>query len=277
MIASQLVKLNHLLHLGLSETGAHALAIPITFFIITTLHIVIGEQAPKVFAIRDPLNSAFFIATPLHGFYVVLKPLIWFLNTLSTGFLRLFGITELSEDHGHSEEELRMIVAESEEDGHINASERELIQNVFDFDNRQVSEIMTATHKIFAVNKEDRSNDIIKEIVKEGYSRIPVYEHGMDNIIGRILLKDLTAHYIQHHTADINKLIRPIQYVPETMKIADCLRSLQKSHLHIAVVTSEYGNTIGLVTMEDILEELVGDIHDEGDDSSHTIVTNPKP
>lgn len=213
--------------------------------------------------------------SPLHIFYSIFKPFIWLLNALSLGILKLFGVTSINEEQSHSEAELRMIVAESEEDGHINASERELIQNVFDFDNRQVCEIMTPSHKIFALDTEDRNDESIKEIIKEGFSRIPIYEDGIDNIIGWVLLKDLIAQYIQQKTTNLSKLLRPIQYVPETMKIDDCLRSLQKSHIHIAVVTNEYGNTIGLVTMEDILEELVGDIHDEGDEM-FAIVHNPE-
>lgn len=146
---------------------AHTIAIPVTFFLITTLHIVVGEQAPKVFAIRDPLNSSLFIATPLHWFYIIFRPLIRFLNSLSTGFLKLLGVTEISEEESHSEEELRMIVAESEEDGQINASERELIHNVFDFDNKDVSEIMTPAHKIFAVSANKWDQDMIETIFAE--------------------------------------------------------------------------------------------------------------
>jgi CBS domain containing-hemolysin-like protein len=162
-----LVKLNTLFNRGFSATMAHTIAVPVTFFLITTLHIVVGEQAPKVFAIRDPLNASLFIARPLHLFYTVLRPLIRFLNTLSTGFLKLFGVTDISEEESHSEEELRMIVAESEEDGMINADERELIHNVFDFDNKDVSEIMTPAHKIYAVSASDWSQDMIEKIFAE--------------------------------------------------------------------------------------------------------------
>ena len=275
LIWSQISQLARYFHRWIDEATLHTLSVPIVFFLITTLHIVVWEQAPKSFAIRDPLQTTQWIILPLHWFYKILRPFIRFLNTLSLWFLRFFGVHNATEEHSHSEEELRMIVAESEEDGHINASERELIQNVFDFDNRQVSEIMTPSHKIFSLDKEDRDNQTITTIIKEWYSRIPIYENGIDNIIGWILLKDLIAQYIQNKSSDLNKLLRPIQYVPETMKIADCLKLLQQSHIHIAVVISEYGTTIGLVTMEDILEELVGDIHDEWDEMT-AIVTNPK-
>jgi CBS domain containing-hemolysin-like protein len=183
LIASQFVELNEFFQRGLSDTSIHAIAIPVTFFLITTLHIVVGEQAPKSFAIRDPLATSNRIILPLYYFYKIFKPLIWFLNILSLAFLRLLGLTQNHEEHSHSEEELRMIIAESEEDGQINADEMELIQNVFDFDNRQVSEIMTANHKIFAIARDNRDDQIIKKIVQEGFSRVPIYEGGIDNII----------------------------------------------------------------------------------------------
>jgi CBS domain containing-hemolysin-like protein len=138
-----------------------------------------------------------------------------------------------------------MIVAESQEDGHINASERDLIQNVFDFDNRQVSEIMTPAHKAFTYNIESRTKESVHQLMDEGYSRIPFYEGNINNIIGRVLLKDILHYYIKNSdNLNIKSLIRPIQFVPENMKIDDCLKHLQAAHYHMAVVTSEYGTTL---------------------------------
>lgn len=135
-----------------------------------------GEQAPKSFAIRDPLRTSLAIIYPLYIFYRIFKPLIRFLNRSSLSTLRLLGIDSSSEEQGHSEEELRMIVAESEEDGHINASERELIHNVFEFDNRQVSEIMTPAHKVFTYSINKRDSESVHQLLEESYSRIPFYE-----------------------------------------------------------------------------------------------------
>lgn len=271
LIASQFVGLNEFFERGLTDSTIHAIAIPVTFFLITTLHIVVGEQAPKSFAIRDPLATSNRIILPLYYFYKIFKPLIWFLNMLSLAFLRLLGLKQDHEEQSHSEEELRMIIAESEEDGQINSDEMELIQNVFDFDNRQVGEIMTANHKIFGISKEDRNDQIIKKIVQEGFSRIPIYQGGIDNIIGWVLLKDLTSSAIQGKPLNLERFMRPLQFVPENMKISDCLKLLQQSHNHVAVVSSEHGTTLGLITMEDILEELVGDIHDEGDEQQSLV------
>lgn len=150
-----------------------------------------------------------------------------------------------AEEQSHSEEELRMIVAESEADGHINASERDLIQNVFDFDNRQVSEIMTPAHKAFTYDIKNRNKESVHQLMDEGYSRIPFYEGNINNIIGRVLLKDILHSYIKSSdNLTITSLIRPMQFVPENMKIDDCLKHLQTAHYHMAVVTSEYGTTL---------------------------------
>jgi CBS domain containing-hemolysin-like protein len=272
LIATQLMSLNTIFHRWFTESLAHAIAIPITFFIITVLHIVLGELAPKTMAIRDPLAISKICVTPLHRFYIIFKPFIRLLNNLSLWLLRLFGVTWVTEEESHSEEELRMIVAESEEDGQINASERELIHNVFDFDNKDVSEIMTPVHKIFAISASKWDEELIASIFAEWYSRVPVYQESINNIIGRVLVKDIVTKIMQKKEILLHELMRPIHYVPENQKIVDCLRELQRQHMHLAMVTSEHGTTIGLITMEDIIEELVGDIHDEGDDHSESLV-----
>jgi CBS domain containing-hemolysin-like protein len=167
LIAQQFIGLNNIFHLGLSDMTIHAIALPLSFFLITTFHIIIGEQVPKTFAIRDPLAMAKIIIQPLYYFFIIFKPLIRFLDTLSQLSLSVLGVKKSHEEDGHSEEELRMIVAESEEDGHINASERELIQNVFDFDNSQVSEIMTPSYKIFGIDRNRWTPDDIHALIQE--------------------------------------------------------------------------------------------------------------
>ncbi len=223
LIASQFVALNKIFNLGLAESIVHVIAIPTAFFFITILHIVLGELAPKSLAIRDAMSIANIIVRPLHFFYTIFKPFINLLNFLSLTFLKIFGIYGNTEEQSHNEAELRMIVAESEEDGHINANERELIQNVFDFDNSQVSEIMTPSYKMFGIDKNERTSDNIHVLIQEWYSRIPVYEWWLDNIVGWILFKDIVSAYIKKDSFDLNKLIRPIQFVPENMKINDCI------------------------------------------------------
>ena len=256
----------------MSEHLSHILSLTIAFLIISTLHILFGELLPKALAIRNPLGVATFISGPFYWFGRIFKPFIWFLQFLAQKCLALLGVESDGEEEAHSEEELRMIVAESEEDGLINAGERELIHNVFDFDNKDVSEIMTPAHKIFAVSANKWDQDVIENIFAEGYSRVPIYQQSINNIVGWVLVKDIITKIIQKKEVLLHELMRPIHYVPENQRIIDCLRELQRQHMHVAIVTSEYGTTIGLITMEDIIEELVGDIHDEGDETIDSLV-----
>jgi CBS domain containing-hemolysin-like protein len=260
------------LNLYISPNFIHIFALIASFLVISSFHIIIGELLPKGIAIRYPIETSLFVARPLTLFATIFKPFIWFLQKSAKIVLNLFGIHHINEDESHSEEELRMIVAESEEDGQINASERELIHNVFDFDNKDVSEIMSPAHKIFAVSANKRDQEVIATIFEEGYSRVPVYQGSINNIIGWVLVKDIVTKIIQKKDVLLHELMRPIHFVPENQKIIDCLRELQRQHMHLAIVSSEYGTTIGLITMEDILEELVGDIHDEHDELEHLIV-----
>jgi CBS domain containing-hemolysin-like protein len=249
----------------------HIFALIATFMFISSLTIVIGELLPKWIAIRYPIETASIIARPLILFSTIFKPFIRFLQKSSKFVLNIFGIKSINEDESHSEEELRMIVTESEEDGLINASERELIHNVFDFDNKDVSEIMTPTHKIFAISAKDRNDEMIQKIFEEWYSRIPVYQDTINNIVGWVLVKDIVTKMVKKKEILLHELMRPMYFVPDNQKIIDCLRELQRQHMQLAMVISEYGTTIGLVTMEDILEELVGDIHDEHDEQQHIV------
>ncbi len=245
------------LHVGISETLLHSLALPLSFAVITILHIVAGEQAPKTLAIRFPLETSLAIIHPLIWFTRIFKPFIHLLNRLSFKFIQLFGITPATEDEAHSEEELRMIVAESEEEGEITASERELIHNVFEFDDKEVCEIMTNKNKLFAIDIEDEQDANIKIIIDEQYSRVPVYEGSEENLIGWILTKDVFTHIYKKSQFTLRSLLRPLYFVPENQTISTLLANMKKTKQHFALVTSEYGTTVGIVTLEDILEELV--------------------
>ncbi|MFI5141733.1 MAG: hemolysin family protein, partial [Bacteroidia bacterium] len=170
VMASLITKSMHLFNADIGIELAHKIAIPIGFTLITIAHIVFGEQAPKMIAIKNPLKIALFIAVPMRIFYVVFNPFVWFLNKLSSFFLKLLGIKKGSEPDAHSEEELRMILTESEESGAIKQSENELIQNVFDFDERLIKQIMVPQNRISAINIEMGHEQIIKKIIEEGYS-----------------------------------------------------------------------------------------------------------
>ncbi len=263
------IMLNVVHHFGgaLEEVTAHRIAVPIAFFIITMLHIVFGELAPKSIAIRYPASTTFSIAWPLRAFYLVFRPFIWLLNNMANLILRIFGIKTVHGADIHSEEELKMIITESHEGGAIEQTERELIQNVFDFDDRHAGDIQTLRKNITAMPSSYGVKEALDFALREGYSRYPVYEGTIDEIIGIINTKDLMKCRLDPNTGDhIQPLIRPANFVSDNRKIKDLLKTLQSRRTVMAIVTNEIGEVSGIVTVEDILEELVGEIQDEYDD-----------
>ena len=244
---------------------AHKIAFPLAFLTITVLHIVFGELAPKSLALRYPLPTTMAVALPLRIFYFIFKPFIYVLNGFANFLLRMIGIQPVGEHEIHTEEELKLIIAESQEGGAIEVSERELIQNVFDFDNRLVRQIMVPYNKVSDMSVDLTIEEATKWTIKEGYSRYPVYEENSDNLIGVVHSKDIMAAYIVHQNKTLRDILRPVTYITEGKPIADLLREFQRNKVQLAVVVSEFGSILGIVSLEDILEELVGEIQDEYD------------
>jgi CBS domain containing-hemolysin-like protein len=245
---------------------AHKIAIPIAFAVITIMHIVFGELAPKSLAIQRPEATSLAVALPLQFFYYIFKPAIWFLNGFSNLLLRGIGITPVHGAEVHSSEELRLIFEQSKESGAIQDSQHELFENVFSFNDRMVKQIMVPRTKLAALDIESSEDKILDMVFTEGYSRIPVFRDTIDNIVGVLYVKDLLIVIRRGEAIDLNKLIRPPYFVPETKKINRLLQHFQRSHLHMAIVSDEFGGVSGIVTMEDIMEELVGEIQDEYDE-----------
>lgn len=254
----------------LDADTVHSISIPIAFTLITFMHITFGEQIPKMMGIKFPLETALLIAWPMRAFYFVFGPFIWLLNKSSNIILRLFGIQSLAEEV-HTEEELRMILTESEEGGAIKPSENELIQNVFDFDDRIVKQILVPTNRVAAIDVEAGRDEIIKQIIDEGFSRMPVFLGDINNVIGIVHSKDLLKAVIENRYKTIKDIMRPVHFVPESMKINELLRDFQIHHIQMAIVTDEFGTTAGVITMEDIIEELVGEIQDEHDEEKPNV------
>ena len=238
----------------------------IAFIIITILHIVFGELAPKSLAIQFPTKTTFTVAWPLRIFYFVFRPVIWLMNGLANMILRAIGIKPIHGGEIHSEEELKMIITESSEGGAIEESERDLIQNVFEFDDRRVLNIQTLRKNISAININTTVKEAIDFAIQEGYSRYPVYEESLDNIIGILYTKDLMRQLMANpNETEIRGLLREPFFISESAMIKHVLKQFQKKHVQMAVVTNEVGEVAGIVSMEDILEELVGEIQDEYD------------
>jgi CBS domain containing-hemolysin-like protein len=273
-VSSLLEILFHKIHVTVSDPVLHNIAFAAGIALITVVHMVIGEQVPKTLSIRYSLETSMFVALPLRAFYYIFAPFIWIVNVLTRLTLRLCGI-KISADHEdiHSEEELRLLLTESEEGGAIKQSEHELIQNVFEFDDRAVKSILVPRNKISAINIELGTDEILDKMIEEGYSRMPVYKESLENIIGVIYAKDLLKLLkigkMTH--AEIDNMIRPAHFIPQTKRINDLLREFQTLHIQMAIVTNEFGGITGLVTMEDVIEELVGEIQDEHDEEKPAV------
>lgn len=265
VVTEIILALMHLLHLPISEATAHQIALPVAFAFITVLHIVFGELAPKSLAIRHATPTTLAVAAPLKAFYVVFRPAIAVLNGFANFILRLIGIQPVPHSEIHSEEELKLIIAESAEGGAIQPSERELIQNVFDFDDRTVRQILKPRNQIVGVGLNQSVEEAARLAVEEGYSRFPVYEENIDQIVGFVHTKDLLRLMVDNEKKSLADIMRPVVYLPSGKKIAQVLRLFQKDRVQLAIVVNEFGGTIGMLTLEDIIEELVGEIQDEYD------------
>ena len=256
--------------LGNNHPNVHSFSLPIALTLLTYFHVTIGEQIPKMIGIKYSLPAVMLVAIPMRIFYFICSPFIWFLNKSSNFALRAVGLKKI-EGEIHSEEELRLILTESEEGGAIKPSENELIQNVFDFDDRIVKQIMVPQNRVVALDVELGRQEVTKKVIEEGFSRIPIYLGDIDNVIGIVHTKDLLRSVIDNKFRTLNDIMRPVHFVPESMKINELLRDFQKHHYQMAVVTNEFGSMAGLVTMEDVIEELVGEIQDEHDEEVPTV------
>lgn len=248
---------------------AHRIALPVAFLLITVLHIVFGELAPKSLAIQHPEATTLAVAFPLRFFFLLLYPAIVILNWVANQVLRAVGIEPASESSRyHSGEELRLLLDQGREGGAIKETEHELIENVFEFGKTIVKEVMIPQTNIVALDLTASPSEMIKVAVEEGYTRMPVYTDSLDNILGVVHSKDLLALFEHRSLIIFHDLLRPAYFVPETKLISQLMREFQNRKIHVAIVVDEFGSTVGLVTMEDILEELVGEIQDEHDDES---------
>lgn len=271
VVTNIILSFMNLLGLPLSEATAHKVALPTAFVFITVMHIVFGELAPKSLAIRYPTTTTLSVSIPLRLFYFIFRPFIAMLNGFANLILRTIGVKPVSEQAIHSEEELRLILAESAEGGEIEPAERELIQNVFDFDDRLVGQVMVPRIKISALSGDWSLKEAVHTAVKEGYSRYPVYSRSIDDIIGVVHAKDLIHQYFEKPETPLRDIVRKAHFITENKRIDHLLREFQRMRVQLAIVVSEYGGTIGLVTLEDILEELVGEIQDEHDQEGQIV------
>ena len=257
---------------NISLETTHRISIGIAFALITILHIVFGELAPKTIAIRYAERTTIALALPLQGFYYVFRPVIWSLNAFASLVLKMLGMGLVHEQDSHNEEEIRILLQQSRKQGVINKSEHELLENVFKFDDKVAEQIMIPRTKVVAIDIDDPLEGIMDKIMEEGYSRLPVYKESVDNIVGILYAKDLLKLIKNREQVDIKSLIRNPYFITERKPINEILKEFQRKRNHIAVVLDEFGGTAGIITMEDIIEELVGEIQDEYDEEALIVV-----
>jgi CBS domain containing-hemolysin-like protein len=241
----------------------HTAAAIIAFVVVTVITIIFGELVPKSFAIRKAEGATLVVALPLRWFYLVTRPLTWLMYIATKGILKAFRIQPASErDLAHSEEELRMILDASQEVGHIDEVEQILMRRALTFGDRTVGDIMVPRTEMAALSTSLGVKEAIEQFVETNHTRYPVYEEDIDNILGYVHVKDI---YRAPVSGTLRRLLRPVGFISETSNIELALQRFQSTRTPLAIVVDEHGGTAGMVTIQDVVEELIGEVQDEFD------------
>lgn len=252
--------------LNMSDAAASITSYAIAFLLVTFLHVVIGEMAPKTLAIQFAERTTMLLSAPLYWFGKIMYPFIWALNGTSRVLLRTFGVRPAGHEQAYSEEELRIIMTQSFQGGEINETKLEYMENVFSFDERMTKDIMVPRTELVTLDKDMNYEEIVRILDEHNYTRYPVIEDGnKDRIIGVVNVKKMLPHIVVGRERKLHEFVRNLPYVLEATPIQDAMFKMQQEQVHMALVIDEYGGTSGIVTMEDILEEIVGEIRDEFD------------
>ena len=261
--------------LGIPQENVHFVAFPVAFFLITFLHITVGEQAPKILAIRKYQATALVVGYPLAIFYKIFQPFIWFLNKSSNQMLRLVGI-HMDAEHEDvlTEEQLRLVLLDSAMAGHVTRSEHVLLENVLDLEDKIARRYMTPRQEITYIDRKDSMPDKLRKISESGHTRLPLCEGDLEHILGIVHVKDVFQAMTmkdEELTALVDVVREPL-FVPETIKLDALLRQFQLHHAPLAMVVDEYGQVSCMITLENVIEEVVGPIQDEFDSEAPPIV-----
>ncbi|OZT11906.1 hypothetical protein CHN50_13455 [Priestia aryabhattai] len=265
--------------LGIEGGLSTVISVVIAFAVVTFLHVVVGELAPKTFAIQKAEAVTLLFVKPLIFFYKVMYPFIWVLNGSARLLTGLFGLKLASEHElAHSEEELRILLSESYKSGEINQSEFKYVSKIFDFDDRVAKEIMVPRTEVVSIDQEDTIEYILDMAKEERFTRYPIIDGDKDHIVGLLNMKEILTEIVMKDTQSIHlkDYIRPIIQVVETISIHDLLLKMQRERIQMAILVDEYGGTAGIVTIEDILEEIVGEIRDEFDTDEKPLIQKVK-
>jgi CBS domain containing-hemolysin-like protein len=244
------------------------LAVLLAYLILTFFHVVIGELVPKGIALGHSEGTALFVSGPVRSFFIVFRPLIWFLQRATELVLRALGLQPPGADHAvYSEAELRMIVSESTRQGEIEEQEQEMLYKVFDFADKEASDVMVPRPEVVALSIDLPPEQALEAVMDSPYTRYPVYRESLDDVVGILHVRDLFSGLRERgmHDVKIAEIVRPAHIVPETKDLAALLSEFRRTNQHMAIVVDEYGEMEGIVTLEDLLEEIVGEIEDEFD------------
>ncbi|MFI9579182.1 hemolysin family protein [Staphylococcus capitis] len=253
--------------LNLPDALTTTISFVISFIVVTYLHVVLGELVPKSFAIQHTEQLALLYSRPLYYFGNIMKPLIWLMNGSARVIVRMFGFDPDAQSDAMSEEEIKIIINNSYNGGEINQTELAYMQNIFSFDERHAKDIMVPRTQMVTLNEPFNVDELLETIKEHQFTRYPITEDGdKDHVKGFINVKEFLTEYASGKPIKIANYIHELPMISETTRISDALIRMQREHVHISLIIDEYGGTAGILTMEDILEEIVGEIRDEFDD-----------
>ena len=268
-VATLILPITHAV--GLDDVVGHTISLALAFSIITGMHIVLGELTPKTMAIQNVEKIMLNVALPMLIFHRVMYPFVWLLNHVANWVAHRMGFHTASEgDDAHTEEEIRLLMEESHRQGLIDDTEVDFVDNVFDFTDLNVREIMTPRTDMVCLYLENTMEENIQTILEEQLTRYPICREDKDHIVGFLHVKDLMRVMAEGRKPNLRRLARKALIVPESMDVSVLLKTMQKQRSQMAIVVDEYGGTAGMVTIEDIVEEIVGDIQDEFDEERPT-------
>lgn len=262
----------------LQDGASHSIAAGLSFAVITFLHVVVGELAPKSIALQNPEGAALFVARPTLWTEWIFKPIIWALNSTGNALLKLIGVDPaVGHELVHSVEELKMIVTASAEEGVVATEEHEMLHAIFDFGELLSRHVMIPRTEISAFEADIRLDEAIKQAIQSSFTKFPVYDDDLDNIIGIVHIKDLLrAQQDQvRGNCKIREIAREAFFIPESVPVRAVLQQFRDQHRHIAIVMDEFGGTAGLVTLEDLMEEIVGEVSDPFDEKEPEMLKRP--
>ena len=250
-----------------------AIAVIVITLILSYFTLVLGELVPKRIAMKNSEKFARTVCGFINSLATVLKPIVWFMTVSTNGVLRLCGINPKEAEETISEDDIRLMIDIGEEKGTIDADEKEMIENIFEFGDTTINEIMIHRTAVTFIDILSTHDEIMQIIEESGYSRFPVYEENADNIIGILRAREYLLETKKNNNIDIKSLLKPAKFVHESVRADVLFKDMQKTHVHMSIVVDEFGGTSGIITLEDLLEEIVGNIYDEYDEQNKPDIT----